>query len=680
MSEVFLKVLNMSISGTWMILVVPVLRAMLKKAPKWISVLLWCLAGFRLLVPFSFPASYSLMPAETIPSDIVYAQKPAIDSGITVVDHTVNPVLQEYSSPVPEASINPLQVWTAAGSVLWVTGMVVLTVVILIQVLRMKRKLAESVRVDENVYICDHIGSPFVFGIFRPEIYLPSSLPEADREHVLAHEKAHIERNDHLLKAAGCLAVVIHWFNPFVWYGFSRFAGDIEKACDEKVIREMDHENRKGYAKALLDCSLHEKNVSVFRNAFAETGIKARIRNVLEYRKPAGWIAVCGIILCLFTAGCFLTERKNSSYDLTITIPANSPAGVYYTGEEITAASSLREMSFRYDAGDSEVVLVPVEINDDGKTYYLNGPAAFFPLRDQDGFDMEMMTTVGEERTEPCLRAYVTPGMAAKLKTEKNNWYKVGMHGENNTGEEMKITVHVSEAEVRIRDGTGAAVRADGRLYRLQESGVMTARSAVDGRITSSVPSFSLPEENDQSNFGGGSVYQIEDDHAMIVLIGGQWYRFTTDEESVVQVLPDQPTEKDPIFINSFRSLINEELWEQFAGESNEGRPADIIIANYTVEGDVIYTTVHYDGEIFHLTIDNTRDGFGTPEIVSMTRKYMYVLEWTRKEEFGNNTMKDVLYRYAVMSDKAYDEMTAEIFEQNMDDMYILWGRSDTVE
>jgi hypothetical protein len=244
----------------------------------------------------------------------------------------------------------------------------------------------------------------------------------------------------------------------------------------------------------------------------------------------------------------------------------------------------------------------------------------------------------------------------------------------------MKITVHVSEAEIRIRDGTGAAVRADGRLYRLQESGVMTARSAVDGRITSSVPSFSLPEENDQSNFGGGSVYQIEDDHAMIVLIGGQWYRFTTDEESVVHVLPDQPTEKDPIFINSFRSLINEELWEQFAGESSEGRPADIIIANYTVEGDVIYTTVHYDGEIYHLTIDNTRDGFGTPEIVSMTRKYMYVLEWTRKEEFGNNTMKDVLYRYAVMSDKAYDEMTAEIFEQNMDDMYILWGRSDTVE
>ena len=290
-----------------------------------------------------------------------------------------------------------------------------------------------------------------------------------------------------------------------------------------------------------------------------------------------------------------------------------------------------------------------------------------------------MLNESGSEMSVDCEYAYITPGLSVKMKTEPHSWYRAGIYAENNTDEDRHVSLHISRSKVRMVDGSGASVMINGRLYHLKDTALPPARSAADGKIVSSVSSMNNPSENNQSNFGSGYAYQIEDDHTVIILIEGQWYTFVTDQEITDYVLPDVPKEGDPIFINAYDGFVNEDVWNQFTERRWKGKPADVIVANFTHEGDVIYTTVHYDGSLYHLTIDNTRDAFGVPQIVTMTKKYMYFLEQKKNEDFGY-AKKDVLYMYALLSDEFYEEMTPEIFEQHPDEIFVLWSRSDTLE
>ena len=678
MNDVFLKVLNMSISGIWIILIILVLRKLMVKMPKWIHVLLWCAAGLRLIMPFTLTTEYSLMPSrQEVPVSVVYTDN-TVNEPVISDEPAIQTEIKEPSYPASVKEENSPDL-TDAGTVVWIIGMIGLSGYMLLQMIRYRRKLDESVLCEDNVYICDRIDSPFVFGIIRPGIYLPSSLPDENRNHVIAHEKAHIARHDQLLKAIGFLVCMIHWFNPFVWLGFHLFSEDMEAACDEKVIREMDHEGRIAYAKALLCCSMHQKYIPVYHSAFAKNGIKGRIHRILEYRKPAKWLSIAGVILCMFTAGCFMTERKQDQFELNITIPANSPAGVYYADEQIASSSSLFKLTASYDDGDSEFVLTPAELHDNNEVYYLNGTPAFFPLRTEQGYTVRMLNESGSEITVDCEYSYITPGLPVKMETESQSWYRAGIYAENNTGEDRIVTVQVSHAKLRITDDATAAVMINGRLYHLKGTAVPPARSAADGKIVSAVSSLSNPSKNDQSNFGSGYAYQIEDEQTVIILIEGQWYTFVTEQDISDYVLPDVPEEGDPIFINSHDGLVNEDVWNQFTERRWEGKPADVIVANYTHEGDVIYTIVHYDGSLYHLTIDNTRDTFGVPEITFLTKKYMYFMEQKKNEDFGY-AKKDVLYIYALLSDEYYEEMTPEILEQHPDEIFVLWSRSDTLE
>ncbi len=314
MDALFLKLLNMSITAGWIVLAVVLLRLLLKKAPKWISCLLWALVGVRLVLPFSFESRVSVVPSvETVPQEIIYAQKPTINSGITYFNNTVNPFISESLAPTPGASVNPIQIVIFIASIAWCIGIAGMLIYALISYLRIKEKVRISAPLRENIYLCDTISAPFILGIIKPNIYLPSTLGEKEAEYVIAHETAHLKRCDHLWKPLGFALLTIYWFNPLMWLAYVLLCRDIELACDEQVIKGMDAEDKKLYSSALLDCSTPRKMISACPLAFGETSVRSRIKNVLSYKKPAFWIIIVAVIACAAASVCLLTDPKKDS-------------------------------------------------------------------------------------------------------------------------------------------------------------------------------------------------------------------------------------------------------------------------------------------------------------------------------------------------------------------------------
>jgi len=326
MNEVFLKVVNMSIAASWLILAVMLLRFMLKRVPKWIAVLLWGIVALRLAVPFSFESALSLVPsAETFNAHNIQYETPAISSGIPAVNSAVNPVLGETFAPNPAASVNPLYVWTFVVSVIWLAGIAAMLLYAAISYVRVHRSVAERVPYEGNIFLCDHVQSPFILGLARPKIYLPSDMDAMAMEPVIAHEKAHLARRDHWWKPVGFLILTAHWFNPFCWIAYVLLCRDIELACDEKVIRQMDLDGKKQYSTALLACSAGRRLVTICPLVFGEIGVKDRIKNVLNYKKPAFWVIVVAVIACAAVTVCFATNPKQNNTQEQRTVQARIP-------------------------------------------------------------------------------------------------------------------------------------------------------------------------------------------------------------------------------------------------------------------------------------------------------------------------------------------------------------------
>lgn len=312
MEAVFLKIINMSITASWLILAVILLRLLLKKAPKWITGVLWGFVAIRLVVPFSLESVFSLIPsAEPIPQNILTAESPSINSGFPVLNEMINPILSDSLTPNAAASVNPVQIVMFIASVIWIIGVLGMLLYTLISYLRIHSKVREAVQLKESIWICDHISTPFILGIFRPRIYLPSSMNEADMEFVVSHEKAHLKRKDHIWKPLGFLLLAVYWFNPLLWVAYILLCKDIELACDEKVLRQLGTEMKKPYSNALINCSVPRKMISACPLAFGETGVKERVKGVLSYKKPAFWIIIAAVVVCIVTAICLLTNPKS---------------------------------------------------------------------------------------------------------------------------------------------------------------------------------------------------------------------------------------------------------------------------------------------------------------------------------------------------------------------------------
>ena len=309
MSDLFLNILNMSIAASWLILAVVLLRFLLKKAPKWIAVLLWGIVALRLVVPFSFESALSLIPsAETFNAHNIQYETPAISSGIPAVNNAVNPVLGETFAPNSVGSINPLYIWTLVVSAIWLVGIAAMLLYAVISYVRVRQSVAERVPYEGNIFLCDYVKSPFILGLVRPKIYLPSSMDEAAMGPVIAHEKAHLARRDHWWKPLGFLILTVHWFNPLCWVTYVLLCRDIELACDEKVIRQMDLDGKKQYSTALLECNTGRRLVTICPLAFGEVGVKERVKNVLNYKKPAFWLIAVAVVACGVVTACFATN------------------------------------------------------------------------------------------------------------------------------------------------------------------------------------------------------------------------------------------------------------------------------------------------------------------------------------------------------------------------------------
>ena len=309
MSALFLKILNLSINASWLILAVIAARLLLKKAPRWISCLLWGLVAVRLLCPISLESVLSILPsAKVVPDNIEMVQDPHIDSGVRIIDNAVNPVIEKSFSPNAASSVNPMQVVVFMGSIIWLTGMTVMLLYALISYILLRRKVRASVAMNDRVKECDEVDSPFILGIFRPEIYVPSGINEDTLELVIAHEEAHLKRHDHWWKPFGFVLLAIYWFNPLCWVAYILLCRDIEAACDEKVIKDKDREYMAAYSQALLDCSVNRRIIAACPLAFGETGVKERVKGVLNYKKPAFWVIIVAIVACIVVAVCFMTN------------------------------------------------------------------------------------------------------------------------------------------------------------------------------------------------------------------------------------------------------------------------------------------------------------------------------------------------------------------------------------
>lgn len=308
MADIFLKIVNMSISACWIVLAVILLRILLKKAPKWINCVLWGIAGLRLVMPFSFESVFSLIPsAETI-TKVPDSPRPQIDSGVTIIDNQINGYLQgNYFEGVTRPVGNFVDINTIFA-IIWIVGIAALLIYTLISFLRLKSKIGTAILLRDNIYQSEAVVSPFVLGIIKPKIYLPFNMNGQDMEHVIAHEQAHLRRKDHLWKPLGFLILTLHWFNPMVWLGYILLCRDIELACDEKVVKELNNEQRADYSQALLTCSVNRRMIAACPLAFGEVGVKDRIKSVLNYKKPAFWVIIVAIIASITVAVCFLTN------------------------------------------------------------------------------------------------------------------------------------------------------------------------------------------------------------------------------------------------------------------------------------------------------------------------------------------------------------------------------------
>ncbi len=306
MTDLFLQVVNMSIAASWAILAVILLRLLFAKAPKWITVALWGIVALRLICPFSFQSAFSLLPSAQTVTQSHVGGIPQIDSGVPVIDQTVNPILT-----VTDHGIGTVQTVLTVCAVVWLVGIAVMFLYTLFSYRMLSQKVSTAVLLRENIYQSERIDTPFILGVLRPKIYLPFATDARDMEYVLAHEQAHLRRKDHLWKPLGFCLLALHWFNPFVWLAYVLLCRDIESACDEKVIASYDRDSRADYSEALMHCGVRRKRVAACPLAFGETGLKSRIKAVLSYKKCAFWLIILAVVIAIVAAVCLLTDPKN---------------------------------------------------------------------------------------------------------------------------------------------------------------------------------------------------------------------------------------------------------------------------------------------------------------------------------------------------------------------------------
>lgn len=456
MEGLILKLLNMSIQASFLTGVVVILRFLFRRMPKWIHCLLWGLVAIRLVCPFSVESAYSLAPKAEVVGANTFVEEIDIQPEVTEYNYQEqnesekNRNYESVSAAAESQQSRPVDLIPIISTV-WLAGVIVLVLYALISYLRMRKKVKLSIHRQDNIYICDRIDSPFILGTVKPHIYIPSGITDVQTENVIAHEKAHLKRLDHIWKPLGFCLLTVYWFQPFCWIAYILLCRDIELACDEMVIRNMNVDQKKIYSKVLLSFSEPGRLVSACPLAFGEVGIKYRIKSIMNYKKPSFWTVIVAFVAIIATSVFFLTNPKESTYEITFCIPAGCEGQLVFSDEEISPQKNNVFFSVGRDVGDLEICVKGVELKN------------------------------GNEYEES---AYVTPGMPTRMELELDGWYGVGIYLSNETDEEQTVHVTVKNVEVRIASATDITVEEE-PLKNMVEVSVpaidMAATTGADG-------------------------------------------------------------------------------------------------------------------------------------------------------------------------------------------------------
>lgn len=486
MGALFLKLLNMSIGAVWLILVVVILRLVLKKAPRWISCALWGLVAFRLVCPISLESGLSLIPSgEVLSLPAMDGESLQVHTGFGILDSTINEYLgNHYYEGSALSSGSSHTVLTLLG-VLWLLGTAALTLYSFISFLRLKKRVSTSIPLGENMWICDCITTPFILGVTKPRIYLPSDMTKEQRVHVLIHEKSHLKRQDHLWKPLGFLLLTVYWFNPVIWLAYVLLCRDIEIACDERVIKDYSMDDRKAYSKALLSLSAPRRMVSACPLAFGEIGVKKRIRSVLNFKKPAFWMIIVAVIACIGAAVCFLTNPVSKS----------EPEG------SVTLRATVLEIS------DGYLLVEPVEGSPE------------LSSTNRISLMIQNMPPSPEPQVGDVVEIQYDGAIMESYPAQLGQVY--GIRVVEDKGAMMYDRIPM--------------VMVDGKLFYDTGETIITKCGTYDGEITSSVDGSEIPVKNNQSNFGKGFGYLYSPgDDRVVIHMNEKWcvFEYRSDTEN----------------------------------------------------------------------------------------------------------------------------------------------------
>ena len=321
MEAVFSKLVGISLVANWLILAVVVLRLLLKKAPRRVTCILWLIVALRLIVPFSIESPVSMIPQttsviqEAVDTNLIH---PEVISSVMTPEPGQDETNAAYVRNGQHMPVLPL---------IWCGGMAAMLCYFAFSYLRMRHLVREAARETGNIWICDAVTTPFILGLIRPRIYLPSGLSGATRECVIAHEQCHLRWKDHWWKPLAFVLLAVYWFDPLVWVSYALLCRDIEFACDERVIHHYGITDKKAYSRALLECSTGKRLVLACPVAFGETAVTQRIRNVLRYKRPRFWvILVCAVVIAVIAVGFLTVPAKTAAPDLQESAPTQDTA------------------------------------------------------------------------------------------------------------------------------------------------------------------------------------------------------------------------------------------------------------------------------------------------------------------------------------------------------------------
>ena len=597
LENAFLEILNMSFTGSIVILFVLLARLLLKKAPKIFSYVLWSVVLFRLICPFSFESVFSLLPtkASSFAQNMVYSQTPKADTGVVIINNAVNEILP---AAIPAANINPLQIWVLIGSLIWMVGVIFLLIYALVTLLQLKKRLKTATSYLDNIFLSDKIDTAFVFGALRPRIYLPDSLTAGQREHILLHEQIHIKRFDHLIKLLSFFVLCLHWFNPLAWIAFFASGKDMEMSCDEAVVKKLGSDIKKDYSTSLLILTTDRRVIGSPPLAFGEGDTKERIKNVLRYKKPAFWVMVVAVIAVL----CVIVGLMSN--------PKDTPTG--FSGVNATILS----------------------IDQNAQTMTVKGIDENSVLGDRCivTWEKDALTTLS------------TSSAPMKLALDD---FKVGDSvilfiaavQESYPTKATASSIQLQPSGADMIWDSPPMIMINSQLYLdTGKEGTLGAETAIDGTIKTTVDGQKKPSEHEQSNFGlVGSAYVIGDGFVQ-VNIDQKWIVFELEQQEA-PIAEYAIARLDKNGVLSWGTATNEQLAQDII--------MDVLVKSAAWDGVDVATLEDY--YLIRQTFPESNEGHdyyayrlpdGTAVLQAGTKGRYSILS----EELYESLAKDVMY------------------------------------